>query len=321
MKPALEEILSSVRVVALPMRTTFRGLNTRETAIFHGPAGWGEFASFAEYDDRESAPWLQSAIESAYRENFPINRNTIPINGTIPALDNKDEIEELIKRYPGVSVFKVKVGTTLQRDLARIATVRSLAPLAKIRIDVNGIWSVNDAIFNIRTIYGEVAGEFLEYVEQPVASLDELRELKERLIVDVKIAGDEVIRKAPDPFALNLEGAVDIVMLKVAPLGGIERSLKIATHHKLPVVVSSALESAVGIAHGLRLAAALPENKYAAGLGTGVLFNEDLAQMSIVNGEMRVSAVTPENLERYEVKGERLEWWQNRIRRVWEVMA
>ena len=321
MKPSLDEVLSSVKVIALPMRTTFRGLNIRETSLIEGPSGWGEFAPFVEYDDQESVPWLQSAIESAFGPTFPTNRSSIPINGTIPALDDKNEIEKLVARYPGVKVFKVKVGTTLQRDLARIAMVRSIAPDAKIRIDVNGSWSVNDAVFNIRTIYGEIAGDALEYVEQPVATLDELKELKDRLIVDVKIAGDEVIRKAKDPFGIDLAGAIDVAMLKVAPLGGIERSLKIAAHHKLPVVVSSALESAVGIAHGLRLAAALPNLDFAAGLGTGALFEGDVGELPIVNGEMRVSAVTPEKLERFEISGERLEWWRNRIRNVWEVAA
>ena len=321
MKPSLDEVLSSVKVIALPMRTTFRGLNIRETALIEGPSGWGEFAPFVEYDDQESVPWLQSAIESAFGPTFPTHRSSIPINGTIPALDDKKDIEKLVARYPGVKVFKVKVGTTLQRDLVRIAMVRSIAPDAKIRIDVNGSWSVNDAVFNIRTIFGEVAGDALEYVEQPVATLDELRELKDRLIVDVKIAGDEVIRKTKDPFGIDLAGAIDVAMLKVAPLGGIERSLKIAAHHKLPVVVSSALESAVGIAHGLRLAAALPNLDCAAGLGTGALFEGDVGELPIVNGEMRVSAVTPEKLERFEISGERLEWWRNRIRNVWEVAA
>jgi O-succinylbenzoate synthase len=194
-------------------------------------------------------------------------------------------------------------------------------PTAKIRVDVNGSWSVDDAIFNIRTIYGEVAGNFLEYVEQPVASLNELRELKERLIVDVKIAGDEVLRKAEDPFAINLDGAIDVLMLKVSPLGGIKRSLELAAHHKLPVVVSSALESAVGISYGLKLAAQLPVLNYACGLATGALMKANVGVIPIENGAMSVSTpeISREMLEKLTVSQERLEWWRNRITEVWRL--
>ena len=317
----LSQVLDSLHVVQLPMRTKFRGITVREVALIQGERGWGEFSPFIEYDDLESKPWLDSAIEAAFGEPFTCYREAIRINGTIPELDKKEDIARLIELYPGVDTFKIKVGSDLPRDLARIATVRSLAPSAKLRIDVNGSWSVNDAVFNIRTIFGEVAGEYLEYVEQPVATLDELRELKERLLVDVKLAGDEVIRKAKDPFALQLAEAVDVVMLKVAPLGGIKRSLALATHHKLPIVVSSALDSAIGICHGLRLAAALPILDYACGLGTGALFNEDLGHLPIVNGTITLSSLQPNSdaLANFAVPQERLEWWRDRVRRVWEV--
>jgi O-succinylbenzoate synthase len=199
--------------------------------------------------------------------------------------------------------------------------VRKYLPEAKIRVDVNGSWSVDDAVFNIRTIYGEVAGTSLEYVEQPVATLDELKELKERLIVDVKIAGDEVLRKAEDPFAINLNGAIDVLMLKVAPVGGIKHSLELAAHHKIPVVVSSALESVVGISYGLKLAAQLPVLNYACGLATSALIKEDVGVIPIENGAMNVS--TPEisrgMLEKLKVSQERLEWWRNRITEVWRL--
>jgi O-succinylbenzoate synthase len=156
-------------------------------------------------------------------------------------------------------------------------------------------------------------------VEQPVATLDELRKLKERLIVDVKIAGDEVLRKAHDPFALDLAGAIDVLMLKVSPLGGINRSLQLALHHKLPVVVSSALESVVGISYGLRLAAQLPELNFACGLATGALMKEDLGVIPIEDGALSVNPleVSREMLEKLKVSPGRLEWWRNRITEVW----
>ena len=317
----LEDALASLRVVALPMKTKFRGIEVRETALFEGPAGWAEFAPFIEYDARESLAWLESAIEAA-TIRVPIGKRTsIPVNATVPASNDAAEIEEILSWYPGVDTVKIKVGTGIREDLARIARVRKVLPTAKIRVDVNGSWSVDDAIFNIRTIYGEVAGNFLEYVEQPVASLNELRELKERLIVDVKIAGDEVLRKAEDPFAINLDGAIDVLMLKVSPLGGIKRSLELAAHHNLPVVVSSALESVVGISYGLKLAAQLPVLNYACGLATGALMRADVGVIPIDDGAMSVSTpeISLEMLEKLKVSQERLEWWRNRITEVWRL--
>jgi O-succinylbenzoate synthase len=303
------------------MKTKFRGLQIRETALIQGSAGWGEFAPFIEYGARESLPWLESAIEAA-TTNFPSGmRNSIPVNATIPASDDEGEIEKILSWYPGVDTVKIKVGTGIREDLVRIARVRKYLPNAKIRVDVNGSWSVDDAVFNIRTIYGEVAGTSLEYVEQPVATLEELKELKERLIIDVKIAGDEVLRKAIDPFEIDLEGAIDVLMLKVSPLGGIDRSLKLAAHHKLPVVVSSALESVVGISHGLRLASALPNLEYACGLATSALFEADLGSIPISNGAMSVEApeIDDERFQRFAASADRLEWWRNRISEVWKL--
>ena len=316
----LEEALASLRVLALPMRTTFRSLDIRETALFKGENGWGEFAPFVEYSDQESLPWLESAIEAADKALSPALRESIPINATVPASNDEAEIEQILSWYPGVDTAKIKVGTGIKEDLARIAAVRKHLPKAKIRIDVNGSWSVKEALSNIIAIY-EVMGDLFEYVEQPVASLDELKQLKEDMSVDVKIAGDEVLRKAKDPFAISLDGAIDILMLKVSPLGGIKRAMDLASHHKLPVVISSALESAVGISYGLALAARVPNLDYACGLGTSALFNQDISDIPIVNGAIKATSypIDLDRVERYELKGERLEWWRNRISRVWNL--
>jgi O-succinylbenzoate synthase len=319
MSLTLDEVLSSLQVVALPMKTKFRGLQIRETTLIKGAAGWGEFAAFTEYDAAESLPWLNSAIECATQALDKPLRELIPVNATVPASDDEAEIERILSWYPGVNTVKIKVGTGIKEDLVRIARVRKHLPNAKLRVDVNGSWSVDEAIFNIRTIYGEVAGEYLEYVEQPVATIEELRELKQRLIVDVKIAGDEVLRKAKNPFAIDLTDAIDVLMLKVSPLGGLQRALQLAAHHRLPTVVSSGLESVIGLSHGLQLAARLPELNYACGLATNSLFVEDLGALPIVDGAMRVGAygIDAERLERFKVSPERLEWWRNRIKEIW----
>ena len=320
MSLTLEEALASLRVLALPMRTTFRSLNIRETALFKGENGWGEFAPFVEYSDQESLPWLESAIEAADKALSPALREFIPINATVPASNDESEIEQIFSWYPGVDTVKIKVGTGIKEDLARIAAVKKHLPKARIRIDVNGSWSVKEALFNINVIY-EVTGDLLEYVEQPVSSLSELKQLKEGMSVDLKIAGDEVLRKAEDPFAINLDGAIDVLMLKVSPLGGIKRALDLASHHKLPVVISSALESAVGISYGLALAARVTKLDYACGLGTSALFKKDVSDIPIVNGAIKAPSypIDLDRVERYELKGERLEWWRNRISRVWNL--
>ena len=320
MSLTLEEALASLRVLALPMRTTFRSLDIRETALFKGENGWGEFAPFVEYSDQESLPWLESAIEAADKALSPALRESIPINATVPASNDEAEIEQILSWYPGVDTVKIKVGTGIKEDLARIQEVRKHLPKAKIRIDVNGSWSVKEALLNVNAIY-QVTGELLEYVEQPVASLDELKQLKEDMSVDVKIAGDEVLRKAKNPFAISLDGAVDILMLKVSPLGGIKRAMDLASHHKLPVVISSALESAVGLSYGLALAARVPNLDYACGLGTSALFNQDIGDIPIINGAIKATSysIDLDRVERYELKGERLEWWRNRISRVWNL--
>jgi O-succinylbenzoate synthase len=317
----LAQILDSLTVIQLPMRTKFRGITNREVALFKTEDGWGEFSPFLEYDDKESIPWLLSGIESASNNHFPIHRDWIDINGTIPATDSESETAQLVELYQGAQTFKVKVGNGLSEDLIRIARVRKFAPQARIRIDVNGNWSVTEAVLNIRAIFGEVGGTFLEYVEQPVASLVELKELKETLGIPIKIAVDELLRKSNDPLKLDLTDAADVLILKVAPLGGIAKSLAIATHYKLPVVVSSALESAIGISDGLQLAAALPELNYASGLATGKLFQKDVASHEIKAGKMRVDTpkIEPEQIKELQAPKERIEWWRNRIERVWEL--
>mgnify|MGYP000220954178 CR=1 FL=1 len=308
-----QQLLDTLRVIALPMKTKFRGISVREVALVKGSHGWGEFSPFLEYDDAESAPWLASAIEAATTPKPQLYRTSVAVNGTIPATNDKKVIDDLITSYSGVKTYKVKVGDNLSEDIVRLARIRSLGRKVNIRIDVNGLWSVEQALTNLYAFYENV-GPF-EYVEQPCATLDELRELKSKIRIPLKIAVDEVIRKSPDPFALDLQGAADIVMLKVQPLGGIQRSLDIAAHHGLPVVVSSALESGIGIEYGLDLAASIRDLSFDCGLATGSLLSSDGAAHSIVDGKIALGQISPQ-LDGLDVSAERYEWWKNRIMRV-----
>ena len=304
-------LLETLRVVALPMKTNFRGVTVREVALIQGEYGWGEFSPFLEYDDAESAPWLACAIEAATQPKPKLFRTEVTVNGTIPALNDREELERVVNSFPGVTTFKVKVGSNASEDIARINVLRSLRPNAKLRIDANGLLSVEQAV-SLLQLVGDI-----EYIEQPCASIEELRELKKR--VDVKIVGDELLRKAKDPFAIDLSGAVDYLMLKVQPLGGIKRAHQLAQHHKLPVVVSSALESAVGINYGLTLAASFEDMNFDCGLGTGSLLAKNVAQLPIVDGKIQISDVVP-NLEGLDVSADRYEWWKNRIMRTAELL-
>jgi O-succinylbenzoate synthase len=228
------------------------------------------------------------------------------------------DIERIVETFPGVNTFKVKVGDNLSEDIARLAHVRSLRPNAKLRIDVNGSWSVATAITNLLSIYENIGA--IEYVEQPCQSVEELRELKAKLKVNIPIAGDEVLRKSADPLKVDLSGAVDILALKVQPLGGIASALKLAQQHNLPIVVSSALESAVGISHGLALAASFNEMNFDCGLATGSLLSANVGDLPIVNGEIEVKRIEP-NFEGLEVSPERYKWWQDRLMKTWELIA
>ena len=306
-----QQLLDSLRVIALPMKTNFRGISVREVALIKGSHGWGEFSPFIEYDDAESAPWLASAIEAATTPQPKLYRTSIAVNGTIPALNDPDELARIVDSFPGVNTFKVKVGNDLAEDLARVNAIRKLRPQANIRIDVNGLWNVGQAEEFLASV-GQI-----EYVEQPCATIEELRELKSR--TPVKIVGDEILRKAPNPFEIDLTGAIDYLMLKVQPLGGIKRAHAIAEHHKLPIVVSSALESAVGIKHGLTLAASFEEMNFDCGLGTGSLLAADVAHLPIVDGKIEISEFEPQ-LDGLDVAPDRFDWWKNRIMRTAELL-
>ncbi len=304
-------LLETLRVIALPTKTNFRGITVREVALFKGEYGWAEFSPFLEYDDAEAAHWLASAIEAATTPRPHLFRTAVAVNGTIPALNDANQIKAIVESFPRVKSFKVKVGNNLAEDLARINEIRQLRPDTKIRIDVNGLWNVDQAEQFLNTIGG------IEYVEQPCATIEELRELKKR--TSVKIVGDEILRKAGNPFDIDLTGAVDYLMLKVQPLGGIKRAHAIAEHHKLPVVVSSALESAIGIKYGLELAASFNEMNFDCGLGTGSLLAKDVAQLEIVDGKIEITEFEPQ-LDGLDVAPDRYEWWKNRIMRTAELL-
>lgn len=319
MTPTLSDLLDRLHVVALPLRVRFRGITTRELALIEGPAGWGEFGAFVEYEPPEAAHWLASAIEAAYRQPPPVRRDRIPINATVPAV-SAAEVPDVLARFPGARTAKVKVaepGQSLAQDVERVNAVRAL--VATVRVDANGGWDVESAVAAAAAL---TADGPLEYLEQPCATVAELTELRRR--VGVPIAADESIRKADDPLAVVRAGAADVAVLKVAPLGGISKMLDIAGQIDIPIVVSSALDSAVGIGRGLLAAAALPELRHACGLGTGRLFVDDVAAPAVpVDGFLGVEQVAPEpgRLAALAAPGDRRQWWIDRVKACYPLLV
>ncbi|MEV3901825.1 o-succinylbenzoate synthase [Mycobacterium sp. NPDC050551] len=309
--PDLADVLDRLHVVALPMRVRFRGITVREVALIDGPAGWGEFGAFPEYAPPEAAAWLSAALEAAWGERPVLRRSSIPINATVPAVDAA-QVPEVLARFPGARTAKVKVaepGQILADDVARVNAVRAAVPT--VRVDANGGWTVDEAVAAAAAL---TADGPLEYLEQPCATVPELAELRRR--IDVLVAADESIRKAEDPLRVVRADAADIAVVKVAPLGGVRRLLDIAGQVGIPVVVSSALDSAVGISRGLLAAAALPTLTHACGLGTGGLFVDDVAESLLpVDGQLPARPVDPDpaRLTALAATPERRDWWIRRI--------
>jgi O-succinylbenzoate synthase len=304
------ELLPTLRAFAIPMPTRFRGTTLREGALLRGPAGWGEFSPFPDYAPRECARWLACALEAAvYGWPDPV-RASVPVNVTVPAVE--PDRAHAIVTGSGCRTAKVKVaepGQPPAADIARVEAVRdAIGPDGSVRVDANGGWSVDEAAGMLRSL----ARFGLEYAEQPCATLDELAELRKR--VDVPLAADESIRRAEDPMKVRAAGAADIVVLKAQPLGGVRAALEIAAACGLPVVVSSAVESSVGLAAGVALAAALPALDHACGLATMSLLSGDVtaAPLAESGGELPVRAAEVDEaaLARFEVDPQR---WRLRL--------
>ena len=309
-------MFESAHVVSIPMRVRFRGVDAREALLLEGPAGWGEFSPFPEYDDVESARWLAAALEAAHVGWPAAVRTSVPVNATVPDVA-AELVQAVLARFPGCTTAKVKVGGVLREDVDRVAAVRSaLGAGGRVRVDANAAWSVPDAVAALTAL----APFDLEYAEQPCATVAELAELRVALAragVGVLVAADESVRKAADPLAVARAGAADVVVLKVAPLAGVARALEVAQGCGLPVVVSSALDTSVGISAGVALAAALPDLPYACGLATTSLMAADVADLRVVDGALPVRAVVPDpaRLAALAAPPDRQQWWLARARR------
>jgi O-succinylbenzoate synthase len=309
---------TDIAILALPLRTRFRQIQTREIAIFRGKR-WAEFSPFLEYSDKEASQWLRAALSWANDPLPVLKRTTISVNATLPAVP-LTEISSTLSSFGSFKTVKIKVADNkdISEDLARVRKVRELYPEVRIRLDANGALDVESALF----MATQLRNIELEYFEQPVATIPELKQLRQELEmteIELKIAADESIRRAEDPLRVAEEHAADIAVIKVQPLGGIEPALKIAKDSGLEIVVSSALESSIGISQGLHLAGALPNLSYDCGLATAALLAADVTSKPLlpINGAIEIREVEPDQtlIERYAASEERKQWWLDRIER------
>jgi o-succinylbenzoate synthase len=328
MTVALAELLDSARVVALPLATRFRGIDTREAMLLRGPAGWTEFSPFIEYPDAEAAAWLAAAIDFGWNDpELPKGASTsIRVNATLPAVPAAD-VDTVLARFPGCRTVKVKVaeaGQSLADDVARVARARELlGPDGRIRVDANGAWNVDEAEHAIHAL-----AEFdLEYVEQPCATVNELAQIRRRVkYMGIPVAADESVRKAVDPIAVAKAKAADILVIKAQPLGGIENALRIVRKAKLPVVISSALDTSVGLSMGAYLAASIPGGvSFDSGLGTAALLAADVTSAPLlpVDGQIEVRRIEVDEslLTQFAASETRTAWWLDRLKRTHGLLA
>lgn len=324
MLPALRDILDSAHVVSVPLRQRFRGIETREVMLFEGPQGWTEFSPFTEYGDDEASAWLAAAIDFGWKATPRGVRTSIRTNATLPSVAAGD-VPGVLDRFPGCRTVKVKVaerGQGLADDVARVAAAREyLGPAGRIRIDANTGWNVDEAEHAIHAL----AEYDLEYVEQPCPTVEELAEIRQRVkYAGVPIAADESVRKASDPLAVARAGAADLLVIKAQPLGGIHRALAIIGEAGLPVVVSSALETSIGISMGAHLAAAIPGLDYDCGLATVSLLAGDVTLDSLVpvGGAIPVRRVVPDSalLAELAAPADRRDWWVDRVSRCYAAL-
>lgn len=305
-----------MKVYAIPLRNRFRGITVREGVLLRGPAGWGEFCPFADYSDAESVPWLHAALE-ATEVGWPAPvRDRVEVNTTVPVVAPEKAYE--LVRESGCRTAKVKVAdprSSVADDCDRVAAVRdALGPDGAIRVDANMAWDVDTAVRALTDLDKAAGG--LEYAEQPCRSIEELAAVRRR--VAVRIAADESIRRAEDPLKVAVAGAADIAVLKVSPLGGVRRALEVAEACGLPCVVSSAVETSIGLAAGLALAGALPDLDFACGLGTISLLEGDVSAtpLSPVDGYLPVLTQAPEPTDAYPATPEVEAAWRARLERV-----
>jgi O-succinylbenzoate synthase len=304
-----------LQVVSMPVKNTFRGIKSREIALFEGPAGWSEFSPFLEYDNKQSATWMKAALEAATKPAPTPLRNEVMVNATLPNI-KPGEVGKVLSNFDGCTTIKIKINDFMIDKELLIESLKHV-PNARFRLDINGGWTLDEAIVNLKNYESEFAG-LIDYVEQPCIDIADLKVLKNE--TGIKIAVDESIRKFLGSDLTKLKDVADIAVIKWAPSGGINAALDLVKQISLPVVVSSALDSSVGISHGLALACAIPNLYGACGLATVALLEGDVTSDSLLasKGVIANHKVTPDRISEFKVDNQRQKWWQDRADLIYE---
>lgn len=328
--PSLEELQQCAHIVSLPMRVRFRGITTRTALLFDAPCGFSEWSAFPEYGEQESSVWLDSAVEMGWNAPEVPAGTRVHVNATVPDVSAGD-VPQILERFPGCRTIKMKVAAhgsdSLRSDCERLAAIGAWCDeqgfSGRVRVDANGGWSVTEAVGALRAL-NEVYP--LDYAEQPCATVEELVQVRRLLSADsspILVAADESIRRQDDPLQVVRQGGADIAVVKVAPLGGPSGVLNVASQLDIPLVVSSALDTSVGIYAGLYTAARLGYHEnYACGLATGSFFQHDIAPpRSIHQGTL---VVEPAEVDREQLRVLRADrdtehWWRERLQRAYSV--
>ena len=303
-----------LKVVSIPVKFNFRQIKNREIALFEGPEGWSEFSPFIEYNNKESATWLKAALEAATKPAPKPVRDEVAVNATLPTI-KVDQVSTLLASFNGCTTIKVKVNDFVNDHLLLQEVLRHI-PGAKFRLDVNGGWNLEEAIANLRNYLQDFPGQ-IDYVEQPCLDIADLKSLRQR--VKIPIAVDESIRKYLGSDLTKLKEVADVAIIKWAPTGGFSSALEVIEKVQLPVVISSALDSSVGISHGLSLAASIPNLYGPCGLATVALLKADVTSKTLIaeSGYIKNRKIVPDLIEEFKAVPARQSWWQDRVNEIY----
>jgi o-succinylbenzoate synthase len=274
---------------SVALRHPVLGVTTRSGFLIEGAAGWAEWSPLPSWSREEGETAERGALEAAGNPFPPPLRASVEINTMIPRVAS--DVAARMAVAAGCRTVKVKVGDPGGEE--RVRAVREAAGAAvHLRVDANGAWDLEEAI----RCLDRLARYDIEMVEDPVPTLDELARLRRRC--SIPVAAESPIRTIADVAEMRRLEAADVLVIKPQRIGGIVAALRAAELAGIPVVVSSALETSVGLAACLAVAAALPASPYAHGIGTASLLAEDVTALPLIpiQGRLTPGRIEPDLL-------------------------
>ena len=240
-------------------------------------------------------------------------RASVPVNALVPRVPIAEAIAWARDAWRrGIRTFKIK-SSDRDADAALLGALRgAFGPAALLRIDANGSWTVEEAIARIRAL----APLDLEYVEEPVKPGDLTGMARVARETGVRLAADEDARDAEAVRLIAASGAARIIVVKLAVAGGIAGAMEILQASEaagLGVVITSRMDTSIGIAAALHLAASAKSLAGACGLATRDHLADDVTanpprvedgKMTLPEGPGLGVRLDPEALDRLQEGGE-----------------